>query len=503
MDICLSKTSASCLKKAYEACFCREETAETVVPDVMPDIGEIICGDGAVYLRGKEVSDGRLTLTGTVSAMVLYLPEGESCPRKLTVELPYSLTAESPDITEQCQAAATVRLAYLEARTLNPRKVHVRAGLNVCAACYEPVEIAFGTEVPEDCTMDLHTRTETVTVSPVAGVWEKTFVLTDEYPMPAGRSSAAELIGQNVELIAEDAKLVGSKVIFKGTARISLLWQGEDGAVESAAFSSGFSQILEIGSAGEAGELSDIQIELMLTGAYFELLQTGGGGKTASMELHVLAQAVCAQNRTLCYVSDAYSNAYPLELSCGEPERVASESPLLLRDNMRGLVETPFPVREVVQTLADPGLWTETEEGFSCPIHVKLLLRDEEGVLRGIVRSFTAKFPDQADEDSEMILRAVYCGELYAAPATGGVEVRLVAEARAAVCTAVTITSVESVSADEENPVDLSQLPSVVILPGQPGDFWTLAKRYHSTVERIEAANSGAENSVLLIPRAR
>ena len=503
MDICLSKTSVSCLKKVYEERFCREETAETVVPDVMPDIGEIICGDGSVYLRSKEVSAGRLTLTGTVSAVVLYLPEEGGCPRKLTVELPYSITAESPDITENCTAAATVRLAYLEARTLNPRKVHVRAGLNVCAACYEPAEITFGAEVPEECEMDLHTRMETVTVSPVAGVWEKTFVLTDEYPMPAGRSSAEELIGENVELLAEDAKLVGNKVIFKGTAKISLLWQGEDGNLESAAFSSNFSQILEIGGIGEAGELSDIQIELMPTGAYFELLPPGGGSKTVSMELHVLAQAICAQNRTLNYVSDAYSNAYPLELSCGEPERVVSESPLLLRDNMRGLVETPFSVREVVQTLADPGLWTETEDGFSCPIHVKLLLRDEEGVLRGVVRSFTAKFPNQADDETEMTLRSVYCGELYAAPATGGVEVRLVAEARAAVCTAVTISSVECVSADEENPVDLSQLPSVVILPGYNGDFWTLAKRYHSTVERIEAANSESGSGVLLIPRAR
>lgn len=500
MEASLSKTSVSCLKKVYCACFSREETAEAVVPDVMPDIGEITCADGTVYLRGKEVAAGRLTLTGTVLATVLYLPEGESCPRRLSIELPYSISAESPALTEQCLASATVRLAYVEARTLNPRKVHVRAGLCVRAACYAPGEIALGTAVPPECGADIHTKTETVSAAPVTGVWEKTFVLTDEYPLPASRAAASELIGQNMELTAEDVKVVGSKLIFKGTAKANLLWYGEDGALNAAAFASGFSQILEI---GEVGELADTQIELMLTGAYFELLQSANGGQIVSAELHVLAQAVCAEDIPLEYIADAYSNALQLELCFGASEQLTAERPLTLRDSMRGLVETSFPVREVIQVLADVGPWTAENDGFACPIHVKLLLRDEEGATRGVVRSFSAQFKSEADCGAEIELRAVHCTELYATPAAGGVEVRLLAEAQAAVCTAVTVTPVDSISGDEENPPDLSELPSVVVLPRRDGDLWELAKRYHSTTELIEKANSSLTGSVLLVPRAR
>ena len=77
MEAKLKKNSISCYKSVYSASFSREETAESVVPDVFPDICQILDTDAVVMLRSKEVEQGRLCLTGIIEIAVLYLPDGE------------------------------------------------------------------------------------------------------------------------------------------------------------------------------------------------------------------------------------------------------------------------------------------------------------------------------------------------------------------------------------------------------------------------------------------
>lgn len=498
MEIGLNKTSISCYKKVYSGNITREESAESVVPDVLPDICEIISTNGMVYLRSKEPSAGKLSLSGTVSAIVLYLPEGETCPKKMSVELPFTISAESAAITEQVLSTASVSLSYIEARATNPRKIYIRAGLCARIDGYMPDELAFGTELSDNCEIDIHTKAETVTADIISGVWEKTFILTDEFPLTGGKAVAQELIGQSVELSTEDVKFVGTKMIFKGIVKTDLLWSGEDGSLNASAFTSSFSQIMELGIQPDT---ANAQVDLMLTGAYLEIMHGAGDSRTVSAELHILAQAACTENRELSYIADAYSNTCALEQQRGASVELHTDSPVVLRDNMRGLIETTYQVRDVVQVLPEVGQWSSVDSGFSCPINVKLLLRDEEGSLRALVRSFTAKWEQENDDGLE--LQAVRCAELYAAPAAGGVEVRMLAQAYGLSRRVTTVVPLEVIVAHEELPVDLSVFPSVVVLPEKCCDLWELAKRYHSTEELIKAANSGIDGSVLLIPRAR
>ena len=88
MDIILENNSIECCKKVWSETLCREETGESVVPDVMPDIGEIIDTDGFVTIKSKEADAGRITISCVVSASILYRPEGDTCVRQLKVNLP-------------------------------------------------------------------------------------------------------------------------------------------------------------------------------------------------------------------------------------------------------------------------------------------------------------------------------------------------------------------------------------------------------------------------------
>jgi len=140
MELELDRTQRSGYEAVLDTTVCREETLESIVPDACPDILRICDTEGVVCLRDKVLQDGRVELSGSVRAALLYLPDGEEGIRRMEVELPFSCTLEHPALTPLCRVVALPRVQGADARLINPRKVLVRVDLAFCVQVYAPVE---------------------------------------------------------------------------------------------------------------------------------------------------------------------------------------------------------------------------------------------------------------------------------------------------------------------------------------------------------------------------
>ena len=69
MEIELRKEQIQNYCRLYSQQICREESIEAVVPDVMPDVQQIMDTDAQVYLRGKETEDGRLSVSAFLEGL--------------------------------------------------------------------------------------------------------------------------------------------------------------------------------------------------------------------------------------------------------------------------------------------------------------------------------------------------------------------------------------------------------------------------------------------------
>ena len=152
MELELDRTQRSGYEAVLDTTVCREETLESIVPDACPDILRICDTEGVVCLRDKVLQDGRVELSGSVRAALLYLPDGEEGIRRMEVELPFSCTLEHPALTPLCRVVALPRVQGADARLINPRKVLVRVDLAFCVQVYAPVEddICSGVLAPEE-----------------------------------------------------------------------------------------------------------------------------------------------------------------------------------------------------------------------------------------------------------------------------------------------------------------------------------------------------------------
>lgn len=501
MELTLHTAAIDCYDKVYSQTLRKEETQDSVVPDTLPDIGGIVCTSGNMLIRSKDVGEGRVRLEAAIPVKVSYTPEEGEGVYCLELNLPLYVSLEDERISENSLCVSDLKLTSLETKVLNPRKVSVRAEALFTVDCYAPGKMAFF-GAPEQGAEGVNVLERKVEVTPVCAVTEKTFVLTDEFTIPATLPPAASILSQQALPQVEDVKAVGTKLVVKGSVKSSLLYASEDYTVGSVEFFTSFNQIIEAESIPKEPYIC---IRLLLSGAYYDV---NGEGRTGEMELHLVAQAViCAAAEAVC-LADAYSNRYTLKTAT-EPLMVEwIETELTLRETLREQLPTALSVAEIVQGSYDLGTPQADGGTVLLPVTVCMCYRTADGCLNSVKRTFQAKFCYDLEEGQSLAVAGASAQELLLTPSAGGAEVRLPLELRVFVLRAAEIPCVTAITYDENEVLDLSENPTLVILKARSGDdLWALAKENHSTVKSITEANgldalSTPWEKLILIPKS-
>lgn len=515
MEAKLNSETINYLKKILDTSFTHEETAETIVPDSMPDIGEIMDTAGVVTLRSKEADGGRVSLTGTIAATVIYCPAEENIVHKLELNIPFAAGLDAEGVSEDSRLNVAIRLGSIDSRTINSRKVLVRADLIVEIMAFESASISYSHDIEDSQSAGIQLLRERARVTLVTQAREKTFVLADEFTMPAGRPEVRELLKSEVRLNSEDVKAVGNKLIFKGTALIHILYKSDaEPEPIPVDFTASFSQIMEMDMEDEEQEQD---VRLMLTSFYVEHGNTVVSENSIfAVEMHIVAQAVARKKIELQYISDIYSTVYGLSEMWETLAVDSEERAFTVPVEQRSSIELPMaePVHRIIDVSAACGkvhFTTDKEEaGLKTNVMVSIIYSAEDGRMSGLTKRI--EVTGSLDHSPEMIsgASANIVGNVHASPADGGIDVDIPVQFELRPYTKFKAVAVSGAEWDEDNPKDLSMLPSVVIYHAKGGeDFWHMAKNFASTETLIRTANSLEEGAApspgqfFIIPKRR
>ena len=484
--------------------FC-EETLETIVPDANLDILRLIDTQGKAFLKSKEAMDGRVTLTGTARLTVLYQPEGGTGPCKLEVGVPFSVSVEDRGLTSNCLVTAVARVAGVDTRTINPRKIltRVEVAVSVRVFCAKTTILCTGVHAEGGSVEEWK---EVHRLFCISAVQEKQVTFEDNLSIPAGHSAAEELICDRVALTCHEAKLIGNKLIFKGDAVVRLLYRPVGGGMDAAEFTMPFSQVAEVIGVGENGHCL---VDVALNGAEFSL---GADGRTISASLSMLAQIVVREEREVELLADTYSVCCSVSADRVPYKYRARREAGVGRQTVRQLIETGLSVQSVVDVYCLIGQTEQKREGNQTNLCADVILTavcmTEEGDYCAMSRSLEMVCPVEVPEDRWCSFEC-RCGDLVAMPTAGGVEVRFLMELPYFCEQEEQGVVVQDVRVEEEGIDTEQRKPSIVLRLVQSGEsLWEVAKRYGTTTEDIVHANElegrqlGGE-MLLLIPRKR
>lgn len=508
MEFELDRTQMNGFDALLDTTLRLEETLEMIVPDACPDILRVVETDGKVLLTRREAMDGRVELSGTIKAAVLYCPDGETGMRHLDVSIPFTCGVDAANITSGCVVVASARCCRADTRTINPRKVLVRAEAAVDVTVFAPRMETICSQVLEAARQNVEQLTETQEVYLTVCVQEKPFPFSDDVPLSASKPAAVELLKSRVSLNRGESKIIGNKLIFKGSANVSLLYRGQDDGLYSAGAELPFSQIMEISGVAEDAECD---MTLSLTGAECAL-SGADDGRSVSVSLDVLAQAIVRENRLLQVLTDAYSTKQPLAVERAECPMDARLDRGVRSQNVREVWETPASAREMVDCRMTVSQVTQSQEGerriLTAQVEVQVLYLDEEGGVFSVQHPVAVPCALDLPEDCQCFCQCDGVGDVYAAPAPGGIEVRFALDFRYCALTRRQITALAAIGPGEviEN---VGEQPSLVLrMLGQGERLWNVAKTYGTTIADIISANeleseAAAEGRLLLIPRRR
>lgn len=499
MEISFENKTVNIYREIYHQTKRSQESAESVVPDTDDDIGRIASVQTALMLKSKDVTARGVIISGEATAALLYITEDQQKVSFVRLTKSFTMEYEVADIDPDTVAQVRLSIVNCETRVVNPRKVSVTFELAGELSCYKQESLTIDSRLPAEGSDGLHARYESTELMLASAACEKTFGINEQFSFPSGKPAPSRLVSQQIDFAVSDSQLIGSKVIIKGNVNLSLCYLSEEVNYPlRTEFTTPFSQIIDIGEES----MDNCSMNIELTSAYFDIINTISSEKALDVELHAVIQLVSRSRKSLSYVADIYSNKMPVE--CATQSRqfgvVSSVQKLKITSDERlSVAEDCTDVLSAFLSITEISL----EQGqIKAVVGVDVVYRDSNGFLSSVHRILNME--GDGGGQNLRLCSARLC-DVYLRPDGQFIDGHISAEISCLVCGSIEVRKVGAVSLDEDSAYDLSTYPTVTLVRVERESLWELAKTYHSSVEQIRAMNELEEEisgRLLLIPKA-
>ena len=508
MDLEFSKDTVIYQKKVYDITLSHEQTQEAIVPDSLPDIFEILSTYANICLRGKDTDTGRVVVAGTAETSVLFSTENGERVRNLTANIPFTVSADAQEVTKNSAVITDITVLSADAKMINPRKVLIKIDLEVRLKCYNETQLCISSGVHGDSSVE--SLTETASAETVKNVTEKTFIVSDEYSISGSKVPVGSILACTSRLYAEDVKSIGAKLIVSGRVGTSAIYISNSGdGLECAEFSTMFSQIVEL---PEQADDHSSNVELMLTGAYYNVTNIGGINGI-SAEIHVVAQCETACSTEINYVADIFSTKQIIECETCSVDISERSDSSEFSEMLRGTIQLEAPADKILRTDYRASIVSldRTDNGAEAVLKASaiILYAAQNGSIKSIRGSTEGRVMIPYLDPDACSVRCNTGDEIYVTPAGNALEICVPVILRTVKYKKRTIEYVSDALLSG-TAVDNTARPSVIIYKTVEGDnMWSISKRFLSSRRSIIEANSLEsyddlkKGTLLLIPKSR
>lgn len=496
MELQFKRHEHPCLDTAVREIRNMELTQEIRLPDGMPDIGQILCAWGQNVLRGKEWRSDSVSFSGGMMVWVLYAPEDGTPEQCVEAWIPFQMNWDLPENSPEGVVRIQCIPRFVDARSVSARRIMVRAGTAAQAEAWVPrtLELWEPESVPEDVEL-LKTRWP-VRVNAEAG--EKTFLLDEEPAFSGGGEMAEKIISFRLDPKLLEKKVLGNKLVFRGSGELHVLCRCSDGTLRSWDLTMPFSQFAEL--EGEYGPDALADLIVSPTSLELELEENG----RLRFKGGLVAQYLISDKLLMTVAEDAYSPGREVQL---QMETV--EVPTVLetrRENLYGEQTLPGEAARIVDVsfLPDFPRQRAGEDGMELVVTGQFqgLYYGPDGVLRSGTTRWEGGIRMPADENTRLLAvpaaesaRAVCNGERITFSSESSLEVTAVKNQQFSV-----LTGLELGQSRQKDP----ERPSLILRRAGEERLWDIAKANGSTMEAIRRINGfqeePASDRLLLIP---
>ena len=474
-----------------------EQAQEIRLTDGMPDIGRVLCGWGQILQRSKEWNGDSITLSAGMMVWVLYAPEDGSGPRTVEGWIPFSMTWDLPETLPEGKMQITCLTKFVDVRSVSARKIMVRAGIGAMAQAYIPYEAQIYGPQGEPPQAELKKARYPLHLATEAG--EKFFSMDEDLDLPATVPEMEKLILYTMDPEILEKRVMTDKLLFRGNARIHILYEGAEGKLHSWDFSQPFNQFAELGES--CAQEAEAQVFCAVTA--LELEQSDSN--SIHIKAGMIGQYLVEDTKIVEIVEDAYSPVRALEV-----QKEELQIPRIL-ESRRDMIspEASIPGDGVLAAdalfLPDYPRHRYVEGSILSELSgtFQVLYYGADGALQCAVSRWEDQRRLDAGDGLSILAVPLTASEPQILMGTGDMKLRSEFPLQTTIETQAGLPMVTGLQPGEElSPQE--DRPSLILRRAGEQDLWEIAKAAGSTIHAIQTANhlenEPVPGQMLLIP---
>ena len=484
---------------------------DIIVTDSKPDIKDILCADGEIFLQSLEIKQNKAVIDGNIIYKVIYMSDEEMSQSKgLLSSTDISHMIDVQEI-ENGTANLYCEIEKIECLIVNSRKVSLKATVRIYGKIYEEryEDVAFDVQGQEDEMIE--TKKMTSEFNEFSGREEDLVIITEKIVIPDNKPEIGDILDTNIKIdfckgSIEEGRIAADAKLKMNTLYKSLL----DDKIMT--FESDIVFMREIDIAGiENGDIFNVDVKIV-NGKFTIEEDSDGERREIDLEIAVRICAEAYKKKQIDILDDVYclTKNISAERQVVDVNNVLAENvfPINIRemisvDENKPGCEEIFDVK-VSPRITEYNIYEEQIEVIGiCKMNIIYIGENKEQPVCFISqeKEFRQVFDVKGVYDITGCEIDAKISDLnFFTRGTRDIDIMFNVNVKARITKKLEIPVINKIS-ESEFPDNLKgKRPGIVIYFVQSGDsLWEIAKKYRTTVDNILRANPNLEENGNLI----
>lgn len=513
MDLTINHESFISNEISFDGSSEQSVELDYILPDYLPDIFRILKCSFYPKVISHSVNGEKLIFDLTLSIKILYLSNDSSSINCIEQKQNYTKTVDLSCTPENPCFKITPCADYVNCRVVNSRRLDIRGAITTKII----LESEKTTDIISNAKgLNVELKKEYVTFPAKRLTAAKRITITEEIELNKSKGKINSVIKSDCIINSFDKKIIANKLVIKGEAKVSLLYNceaqsDEPQGIETVKFSVPFSQIIDIDGINEQYEaMTNISI------ASLELIPNkSSDASEIECEIIMLINCIAFRYDTLELATDAYSTKYKCDFDCADIK--VEKKPIEVKENQTIKAELTCRDSEIntaVDVWAKPfniqSKYNTTKKSFLVfgNIEIGAIAKDENGCplyLEDTI-SFEHCLDINIDENSTSELNVYIDNCTFTIASSDKIEIKAELFVSGYVKELDSRKLITSINVSEDNLKTRENCYAVKLYYAEQNeDIWEIAKKFSTSVSSIAQENDLSDSTklqrgMLLIP---
>ncbi|MDR1914026.1 MAG: DUF3794 domain-containing protein [Clostridiales bacterium] len=474
---------------------------DIIVPDVKPDMAQIVSTDAKVTIDRAESSSDRVNFIGKLDLIALYIAKGADKPiYSLSISTPIDDFINLDGVTKDMWVDVKADLANVDYKMLNDRKINYRAIVNVAVGAeYSDVkDIVVNIEnVPENQLLKAKLKMRKTLDNK-----HDHFTVKDQITLPSSKPNIQEIIQCAVQIANKDVRIAAGRVNISGELLVSTLFKGDsdENLVEFIE-----NEIPFNGSVDVSGARDDMYADVTLNVQdQYVQVRPDADGEDRIIDIEAVVGAILKvySSDSIEILADAYSTGENLNIEkesvtyptlvCRNRNQTTIKEIIQLDNNSPDILQI-FRVKGNIQLDDVKIIEDKTIVEGIIEANVLYLAESDETPLY----SFQAVIPYRqvietkgSTSDMKVNLEIGIDHIAFNMLSRREVEARFLLSFNTQIVEEKTVDIINDIEFNELDPSVIENMASVTVYVVQQGDsLWKIAKKYNTSIDELLSVN--------------